>query len=225
MARYEALYRRQCHSLVGWFDSGEARLLGTNFVRDALEKVKLIQDRLRTTQFRQKSYADRKVSDVAYMVGEKVFLRFLPMKGVMRFGKKGKLSPWCIGPFEVLERVGEVAYRLALPHTLSGVHPVFHVPMFQMYSSDLSHVLDFSTVQLEGDLTYDMESVSILDWQVRKLRSKNIASMKVQWKGQLVEEATWETDQEMQSRYSHLFETPCMILDLFEDERLFKRGM
>ena len=162
MAPYEALYGRRCRSPVGWFEPGEARLLGTDLVQDALDKVKIIQDRLRTAQSRQKSYADRKVRDIAFMVGERILLRVSPMKGVMRFGKKGKLSPRYIGPFEILERVGEVAYRLALPPSLSAVHPVFHVSMLQKHHSDPSHVLDFSSVQLDKDLTYEEEPVAIL---------------------------------------------------------------
>ncbi|XP_070004523.1 uncharacterized protein [Nicotiana sylvestris] len=93
MAYYEALYGRRCHSPVCWFEPGEARLLGTDLVRDALDKVKVIQERLRASQSKQKSYADRKIHDVAYMVGEKVLLKVSPMKGMMRFGMKGKLSP------------------------------------------------------------------------------------------------------------------------------------
>ncbi|XP_070014657.1 uncharacterized protein [Nicotiana sylvestris] len=146
------------------------------------------------------------------------------MKGVMRFGKKGKLSPRYIGPFEVLERIGDVTYKLAFPPSLSSVHLEFHVSMLRKYYSDPFDVLDFNMIQLDGDLTYDVEPVTILDRQVRKLRSKNIASVKVQWRNQLVNEATWETKWEMRNSYPHLFETPGMILDLFEYERLFKRG-
>jgi len=103
-------------------------------------------------QSRKKSYVDRKARDTVYMVGEKVLLTVLPIKGVMRFGKKGKMSPRYIEPFEVLERVGEVAYRLPLPLSLSGFHPVFYVSMLRKYYRDLSHVLNFSTVQFDGDL-------------------------------------------------------------------------
>ncbi|XP_070054282.1 uncharacterized protein [Nicotiana tomentosiformis] len=117
------------------------------------------------------------------MVGEKVLLRFSPMKGAMRFGNRGKLSPRYISPFEVLERIGEVVYKLVLPPILSSVHPVFHVFMLRKYFSDPSQVLDFGTVQLDWDLTYDVEPVAILDQQVRKFRSKNIASVKVQRRG------------------------------------------
>ncbi|XP_070029703.1 uncharacterized protein [Nicotiana sylvestris] len=222
MAPYEALYRRRCRSPVGWFEPGEARLLGTDLVQDALNKAKLIQERLRTTQSRQKSYTDRKVRDMSYMIGEKVLLKISPMKGVMRFGKKGKLSPRYIGPFEILKRIGDVAYELAMPPNLSGVHPVFHVSMLRKYIGDPSHILDFSTVQLDSNLTYDVEPLAILDRQVRKLRSKNIASVKVQWRGQPVGEATWETEREILSKYPHLFETP-VFFNPFEDERLFKR--
>ena len=96
-----------------------------------MDKVKLIQDRLLMAQSRQKSYADRKVRDLEFMVGERVLLKVSPMKGVMRFGKKGKLSPRYIGPFEIVERIGEVAYQLALPPELSGVHPTFHISMLK----------------------------------------------------------------------------------------------
>ncbi|XP_070008111.1 uncharacterized protein [Nicotiana sylvestris] len=106
------------------------------------------------------------------MVGEKVLLMVSPMKGVMRFGKNGKLSHRFIGPFEVLRRIGEVAYELALPPSLSSVHPVFHVSMLLKYIRDQSPVLDFSTVQLDDDLTYDVEPVAILELRRRKKRRR-----------------------------------------------------
>ncbi|XP_070015955.1 uncharacterized protein [Nicotiana sylvestris] len=114
------------------------------------------------------------------MVGERILLRVSPMKGVMRFGKKGKLSPMFIGPFKILRHVGEVAYELALPPSLAGVHPMFHVSKLRRYHGDPSHVLYFSSVQLDKGLSYVEELVAILDKQIRKLRSKNIALVKVQ---------------------------------------------
>ena len=180
MAPYKALYGMRCRSPIGWFEPGEARLLGTDLVQDALDKVKLIQDRLRTAQSRQKSYADRKVRDLTFMVGERVLLRVSPMKGVMRFGKKGKLSPRFISLFKILDRVVEVAYRLAFPLSLSVVHPVFHVSMLRKYHGDPSHVLDFITVQLDKDLSYKEEPVAILDRQIRQLRSKSFPFVPVQ---------------------------------------------
>ncbi|XP_070023093.1 uncharacterized protein [Nicotiana sylvestris] len=119
------------------------------------------------------------VRDVAFMVGERVFLRVSPMKGVMRFRKKGKLSLRFIGPFEILWRMGDVAYELALPLGLSAVHPVFHMSMLRKYHADPSHMLDFNTVQLDKDLTYEKEPMAILDRQ---------------WIGQPAEAATWESE-------------------------------
>ncbi|XP_070050923.1 uncharacterized protein [Nicotiana tomentosiformis] len=159
-------------------------------VLDALEKVKLIQDRLCVAQSRQKSYADQRVHDVAFMVGERVLLRVLPMKGVMRFGKKGKLSSRYIGTFEILERIGKMTYKLALPPTLDIVHPVFYVSMLRKYHNDRSHVLDFSSIQFDNDLSYVENLVVILDRQLRKLRSRDISLVKVQWRGHPVEKAT-----------------------------------
>ncbi|KAM6593024.1 hypothetical protein CsatA_000727 [Cannabis sativa] len=106
-------------------------------------------------QSRQKSYADPKRRDIDFQVGDMVFLRISPMKGIKRFGKKGKLSPRFIGPFEILERIGQVAYRLAMPPALAAVHNVFHVSMLQKYVSDSSHVLSYEALELQPDLSYE----------------------------------------------------------------------
>ncbi|CAM8929358.1 unnamed protein product [Rhodiola kirilowii] len=153
MAPFEALYGRRCRSPIGWFDLGESKLLRPDFIRDTTDKVRLIKDKLLTAQSRQNSYADPKRRELEFQVGDHVFLRVSLMKGVMRFGKKGKLSPRYIGPFEILERVGNVAYRLALPPTLSSMHPVFHILMLRKYISDPSHVLEYERVQMDDTLT------------------------------------------------------------------------
>ncbi|XP_059292580.1 uncharacterized protein LOC132046051 [Lycium ferocissimum] len=142
---------------------------------------------------------------MAFTVGEQVLLKVSPMKGVMRFGKRDKLSPRYIGPFEIRRRIGEVAYELALPPGLSGVHPVFHVSMLKKYHSDGSYIIHWDSVLLDENLSYEEEPIAILDRQVRKLRTKEIASVKVQWKDRPVEEATWETEADMRSRYPQLF--------------------
>lgn len=111
------------------------------------------------------------------------------MKGVMRSGNKGKLSP-----FEILERVGEVVYRLVLPSSLSSVHPMFHVSMLQRYILDESHMISIDLMELGPNLTYEEEPIVILDRQVRKLRTKEIALVKVQWRHQFEGEATWEIE-------------------------------
>ncbi|KAK4721250.1 hypothetical protein R3W88_011483 [Solanum pinnatisectum] len=114
------------------------------------------------------------------MEGDHVWLRVSPMKGVMQFGKKGKLSPRFIGPFEILRRVGEVAYKLALPPSLSTIHHIFLVSMLRKYIPDESHVLSLNSVEMGVDLTFEEDRIAILDRHVRKLRTKEIASVKIE---------------------------------------------
>src|SRR5262249_13531582 len=133
MAPYEALYGRRCRSPSSWMEVGEFHMEGPELLKETTEKIPIIQQRIRTAFSRQKSYSDPKRRDVSFEVGDHVFLKISPMKGVLRFGKKGKLSPRYIGPFEILERVGNVSYRLALPPRLGHVHPVFHISMLRKY--------------------------------------------------------------------------------------------
>ena len=205
MAPFEALYGRRCRSPIGWFEIGEAKLLGPDLVQDSLEKVHIIKERLLAAQSRQKAYVDNRRRELEFSVGDRAFLRISPMKGVMRFGKKGKLSPRYIGPFEILERIGAVAYRLALSPDLSLIHPVFHVSMLRKYMYDPSHVLEPQTVQLDENLCYQEEPIAIVDRQVKKLRSKEITLVKVIWRNHTAEEATWESEDIMRSKYPHLF--------------------
>lgn len=127
MAPYEALYGRKCRSPLCWSDPSEKVALGPQMIEEMVKQVKLIQDRMKQAQDRQKSYANNRRRELEFEVGEKVLLKVYPMKGVLRFGKKGKLSPRYIGPYEILERIGQVAYRLALPLDLERVHNVSHV--------------------------------------------------------------------------------------------------
>ena len=129
------------------------------------------------------------------------------MKGVMRFGKKGKLSPNYISSFEILDKVGAMAYHLALPPGLSMIHLVFHVSMLRKYLPDPSHVFTSHAIQQEEDLTYKEEHVAIIDRQVKKLHSKEAVLVKVLWKNHLGEEVTWEAEEAMQTKYLHLFES------------------
>ncbi|WMV54571.1 hypothetical protein MTR67_047956 [Solanum verrucosum] len=123
------------------------------------------------------------------------------MKGVMKFGKKGKLGPHYIGLFEILNCLGPVVYRLDLPPSLSRVHPVFHVFMLNRYHGDGDYIIKWDSVLLDKDLQYKEEPIAILDRDVRKLRTKEIKSVKVQWKHRPVEEATWETEKDIRDKY------------------------
>ena len=136
MASYEALYERPCRSPLCWTEVGESSITGPDLIRDTSEKVSLIRHRLLTAQSRQKSYADVRRRPLEFEVGDHVFLKVMPKIGVVRFGKRGKLSPRFIEPFEILERIGTVAYRLALPPSMTGVHVVFHVSMLRKYTPD-----------------------------------------------------------------------------------------
>ena len=142
MAPYEALCGRPCRSPICWTEVGESSITSLDLIRDTSKKVSLIRQCLLTAQIRQKSYADVRRRPLEFKVGDHVFLKVMPKRGAVRFGKRGKLSPRFIGPFEILERVGTVAYRLALPPNMSGVQEVFHVSMLRRYTPDLAHVVD-----------------------------------------------------------------------------------
>ena len=207
MAPYEALYGRKCRSPIGWFDVGETKLIGPDMIQQAVDKVKLIQERLLAAQSRQKSYADNRRRHLEFQVGDWVFLKVSPMKGVMRFGKKGKLSPRYIGPYQVIRRVGKVAYELDLPANLGAVHPVFHVSMLRKCIGDPSRVFPADDVQVTEKLSYEEQPIAILDRQIRRLRTKDVASVKVLWRNNNREEMTWEAEEEMKKKYPHLFTT------------------
>jgi len=127
MAPYEVLYGRKCRSPICWDEVGERNLTGAEIIQITSEKVPLIKQRLNTVVSRQKSYADPKRKNIEFQIGDYVFLKVSPMKGVIRFGKKGKLAPRYVGPYQIIERIGSVAYKLDFPPEMSQVHPVFHI--------------------------------------------------------------------------------------------------
>ena len=143
MAPYEALYGRKCISPLYWDEVGEKKLIDPELVQDARDKIYLIKRRLKAAQDRQKSWADRKRRELEFQIGDHIFLKISPTKGVMRFGRHGKLSPRYIGPFEILNRVGDVAYELALPSDLSKVHNIFHVSLLRKFVPDPNSVIKY----------------------------------------------------------------------------------
>ncbi|CAN1154462.1 Transposon Ty3-I Gag-Pol polyprotein [Linum perenne] len=204
-APYEVLYGRKCRTPLYWDAEGVRQLEGPEMIQKSVEKVEEIRKSLKAAQDRQKSSVERPGDPRTYEVGDKVFLRVSPWKGVMRFGRKGKLSPRYIGPYEILERIGPLAYRLALPPSLSRIHNVFHVSMLRAYRSHPEHVIRLEDVQLADDLSYEEVPVRIVDCQEKELRRKKISMVKVVWRNQGTEAATWETEERMREKYPELF--------------------
>ena len=161
--------------------------------------MSLIRQRLLTAQSRQKSYADVRRRPLEFEVGDHVFLKVMLKRGVVRFGKHGKLSPRFSGPFEVLERVGTIAYRLALPPSMIGVHEVFHVSMLRKYTPDLAHLVDWGQIEVDTDGTYEEGPVCIIDSRDQVLRRKTVRLVRVLWKHYRVEESTLECEDTMRA--------------------------
>ncbi|KAL4383820.1 hypothetical protein GQ457_15G019280 [Hibiscus cannabinus] len=205
MAPYEALYDRRCRTPVCWAEAGQKLLPMPDILKGTTEKVKLIIERLKAASDRHKSYADLKRQEVEYAVGDKVFLKVSPWKKVMRFGRKGKLSPRYIGSYEIVGRVGPVAYRLLLPPELERIHDVFHVSMLRKYRSDPSHVMPVEEIELNPDLSYHEEPIEILASDSKVLCGRTIELVKVKWRHRGVEEATWERKDDMREQYPYLF--------------------
>ena len=205
MAPFEALYGRKCRTPVCWDEVGERILVDPELVQITSEKVKVVRDNLKIARDRHKSYADNRRRDLQFKIGDQVFLKISPWKGVLRFGKLGKLSPRYIGPYEIVSKVGPVAYKLKLPPELSRIHDTFHVLMLRKYILDSSHVLREQPVHLKENLTYEETPVQIVDRKEQVLRIKVIPLVKVLWKNHEREAATWESEAQMRRQYPQLF--------------------
>ncbi|RZC11704.1 Transposon Tf2-9 polyprotein, partial [Glycine soja] len=178
MVPYEALYGRRCRTPLCWLEPGEGLTLGPKVVQQTTEKVKLIEERMRTAQSRQKSYHDKRRKDLEFEVGDHVFLRVTPWTGAGRALKSRKLTPRFIGPFQILKRVGPLAYQIALPPSLSNLHNVFHVSQVRKYIRDPSHVIELDDVQVKENLTYETLPLRIEDRRTKHLRGKEISLVK-----------------------------------------------
>ncbi|XP_073119740.1 uncharacterized protein [Henckelia pumila] len=169
MDPFEALYGRKCRSPLFWDDLSEAPFTGPYMIRDMSDKVKLIQTRMRTAQDRQEKYANVRRRPLSFAQGDRVFLKISPFRGTVRFGNRGKLSPRFIVPYEILDKVGDLVYRLALPRALSGIHDVFHVSMLRKYEPVASHVLHPNESELDETLSYFELPIQILDHKEKQL--------------------------------------------------------
>ena len=154
-------------------------MIGPELVQITLDKIQVVRDRLKTARDKQKSYADKRRRDLQFKVSDRIFLKVSPWKGVLRFGRRGKLRPGYLGPYEIISRVGLVAYRLDLPPELSTVHNVFHVSMLRKYIPYPSHVLRDHPVELKNNLTYKEQPMQIVDRREKILRNKVMPLVKV----------------------------------------------
>ncbi|GKA03510.1 putative reverse transcriptase domain-containing protein [Tanacetum coccineum] len=193
-APYEALYGRKCRSPVCWAEVGEAQLTGPELIQETTEKIVLIKQRMQAAQDRQKSYADRKRKPMEFETGDRVMLKVSPWKGVVRFGKRGKLNPRYVGPFKVLAKVGKVAYRLELPQELSRVHHTFHVSNLKKCYADEPLVMPLEGIHVDDKLQFVEEPVEIMEREIKRLKRSRIPLVKVRWNSRRGPEFTWELD-------------------------------
>ncbi|WVZ88955.1 hypothetical protein U9M48_035422 [Paspalum notatum var. saurae] len=208
-ATYAGLYISRINTL-NRSEHGERVTFGPDLVTQAEEQVKFIQSNPKSARSVQKSYSDRRRRPLVFEKGDHVYLRVSPMKGVHRFGVKGKLAPRYVGPFKITEQCGPVAYRLELPPHLAAVHDVFHVSQLKKCLRVPEEEVDTSQVQIEPDLTYEARPIKILDQKQRSTRRNTVNFYKVQWSDHSEEEATWETEEYLQTKhpgFSHPLQT------------------
>ncbi|KAJ0936480.1 putative nucleotidyltransferase, Ribonuclease H [Helianthus annuus] len=204
MAPFEALYGRKCRSPIVWHEIGDSQITGPELLQEPTDKILQIRDNLLKARSRQKSYADRRRKPLEFDVGDHVFLKVSPWKGV-RFGKKGKLAPRYVGPFKILERIGKVAYRLELPEELSTVHPTFHVSNLRKCLAEHDLQVPLEDLQVDETFHFVEKPVEIMDRQTKQLRRSRIPIVKVRWEGKRGAEFTWELESDMKTKYPQLF--------------------
>ncbi|GJV63948.1 putative reverse transcriptase domain-containing protein [Tanacetum coccineum] len=183
-APFEALYERKCRSPGMWAEVGESQLIGPEIIQETTKKFIQIKGRLKMARDRQKSYADKRRKPFEFKVGDHVLLKVSPWKGVVRFGRKGKLAPRYVGPFEIMKQVGSVAYRLRLPQELSSIHDMFHVSNLKKCLADASLQVSLEEIEIDEKLHFVKEPVEIVDREVKKLKRKRFPIIKVHWNSQ-----------------------------------------
>ncbi|GKB06754.1 hypothetical protein Tco_0834987 [Tanacetum coccineum] len=200
-APFEALYGRKCRSSVLWAEIGDSVLIGPELVQETTDKVVVIRDRLKADRDRQKSYTDNRRKPLEFQVGDHVMLKVSPWKGVVRFGKKGKLAPRFVGPFEILERIDPVAYRLRLPEELSSVHDTFHVSNLKKCLADVNLHVPLDEIKVDKTLRFVEEPLEIMDREVKTLKRSKIPIVRVRGNSKRGPEFTWEHEDHMKAKY------------------------
>ncbi|GJS13345.1 putative reverse transcriptase domain-containing protein [Tanacetum coccineum] len=180
-APFEALYGRKCRSPVCWAEIGDVQLTGPEIIHETTKKIVQIRQCLQAARDRQRSYANVRRKPLEFQVGDRVMLKVSPRKGVIRFGKRGKLNPRYIGPFKIHERIGPVAYKLELPEELRNVHNTFHISNIKKCLSDESLVIPMKELWLDDKLNFVEEPMEIMDLGVKQLKESGILIIKVRW--------------------------------------------
>jgi hypothetical protein len=181
MSPFEALYGHRCQTPLSLSETSERKIFGPDLVVEAEDKVRVIQTNLKTTQSRQKSYVDRRRKPLQFQIGDFVYLRVSPTKGVQRFGIKGKLAPRYVGPFEILKVYGPVAYKLRLPSHMAAIHDVFHISQLKKCIKVPTEIVETRAIEIEPDLSYIEQPIQILDTKERVTRRKKIKMYKILW--------------------------------------------
>ncbi|GJR69402.1 putative reverse transcriptase domain-containing protein [Tanacetum coccineum] len=202
---FEALYGQKCRSPVCWDEVEDAQLTGPELIHETTEKIVQIKQRIQAAHDRQKSYADVRHKPLEFQVGDRVMLKVSPWKGVVCFGKRGKVNPRYIGPFKVLAKVGTVSYRLKLPQQLSKVHSTFHVSNLKKCLSDEPLAVPLDEIHIDDKLRFVEEPVEIMDREVNRLKRSYIPIIKVRWNSGRRPEFTWEHEDQFRDKYPHLF--------------------
>ncbi|GKF16261.1 hypothetical protein Tco_0061179 [Tanacetum coccineum] len=180
-ALFEALYGKKCRSAVLWAEIEGSSLIRPELVQETTDKVVLVKEKPKAARDRQKSYVDYRRKLLEFEVGDSVLLKVTPWKGVVHFGKKGKLAPRYVGPFEILERVGLVAYRLRLPEELNSVHDTFHVSNLKKCLADANLHVPLDEIKVDKTLHFVEEPVEIMDREIKSLKRSKISLVKVRW--------------------------------------------
>lgn len=206
MPPYEMLYGRKCRTPNCWLEPGEKQFAGPEIVQITADKVKVAKEALRVARDRQKAYADKKRIPFDFKEGDLVMLKVSPWKGVIRFGKRGKLNPRFIGPYKILKKVNEQAYQLDLPPELDGIHDTFHVCYLRKCLVDEVDVIPLDDLRVDPKKRIIEGPVEILGHKKKRLRNKQIDLVLIKWRSNRGESLTWETEAEMRDRYPHLFD-------------------
>ncbi|GJW44573.1 putative nucleotidyltransferase, ribonuclease H [Tanacetum coccineum] len=191
--------------LISDAEVGEVQLTGPEIVQETTEKIVQIKQRMQAARDRQKSYTDLKRKPMEFQVGDKVMLKVSPWKGVVRFGKRGKLNPRYVGPFKVLEKVGSIEYKLELSQELSRVHNTFHVSNLKKCYADEPLAVPLDGLHFDDKLQFVEEPVEIMDREVKRLKRSRIPIIKVRWNSRRGPEFTWEREDQFRKKYPHLF--------------------